>query len=103
MNLKDYIFCALDFSDLNQTIEFTDIIKNDIGGIKLGLEFFASNGPAGVEKLKKFKLPIFLDLKLHDIPNMLQNNTNMNKENMNEKYGFAFEPAVSLIILEINE
>lgn len=69
MNLKDYIFCALDFSDLNQTIEFTDIIKNDIGGIKLGLEFFASNGPAGVEKLKKFKLPIFLDLKLHDIPN----------------------------------
>ncbi len=73
MNLKDYIFCALDFSDLNQTIEFTDIIKNDIGGIKLGLEFFANNGPAGVEKLKKFKLPIFLDLKLHDIPNTVTN------------------------------
>tara|TARA_B100001939_G_scaffold169056_1_gene145802 strand:+ start:804 stop:908 length:105 start_codon:yes stop_codon:yes gene_type:complete len=34
---------------------------------------------------------------------MLQNKTNMNKENMNEKYGFALEPAVSLIILDINE
>tara|TARA_B100000674_G_C37422774_1_gene725830 strand:+ start:179 stop:523 length:345 start_codon:yes stop_codon:yes gene_type:complete len=37
------------------------------------------------------------------IPNMLQNKTNMNRENINEKYGFAFDPAVSLIILEINE
>ena len=37
------------------------------------------------------------------IPNMLQNKTNMNSENINEKYGLAFVPAVSLIILDINE
>ena len=73
MNLKNYIFCALDFSNLNETIEFTNIIKNNIGGIKLGLEFFSKNGPSGVEKLKKFDLPIFLDLKLHDIPNTVTN------------------------------
>ena len=37
------------------------------------------------------------------IPNILQNNTNINNENMNEKYGFALEPAVSLIIFDTNE
>jgi hypothetical protein len=34
---------------------------------------------------------------------MLQNKTNINKENMNEKYGLPFDPAVSLIIFETNE
>ena len=69
MNLQDKIFCALDFSDLNKTIDYVEVIKNHVGGIKLGLEFFCKNGPKGIEKLKKFELPIFLDLKLHDIPN----------------------------------
>lgn len=69
MIYKKKIFCALDFSDIDQTINFTKIIQPHIGGIKLGLEFFCKNGPEGVEKLKKFELPIFLDLKLHDIPN----------------------------------
>ena len=69
MNFKNKIFCALDFSELDQTIRFTKKIKNHIGGIKIGLEFFCKNGPAGVERLKEFELPIFLDLKLHDIPN----------------------------------
>ena len=69
MNLKKKIFCALDFSELDQTIQFTDKIKNHIGGIKIGLEFFCKNGPTGVKRLQEFELPIFLDLKLHDIPN----------------------------------
>ena len=73
MNLKKKIFCALDFSELDQTIQFTDKIKDHIGGIKIGLEFFCKNGPAGVEKMKEFELPIFLDLKLHDIPNTVVN------------------------------
>ena len=72
MNTKRFIFCALDFTDLKKTLDFTEIIKNNIGGIKLGLEFFSKNGPQGVEKMKKFGLPIFLDLKLHDIPNTVK-------------------------------
>ncbi|MBD22285.1 MAG: orotidine-5'-phosphate decarboxylase [Alphaproteobacteria bacterium] len=72
METKNYIFCALDFSDLEQTISFTKKIKDHVGGIKLGLEFFTKNGPRGVEKLKKMGLPIFLDLKLHDIPNTVK-------------------------------
>ena len=72
MNTKRFIFCALDFTDLKKTLDFTEIIKNNIGGVKLGLEFFSKNGPQGVEKMKKFGLPIFLDLKLHDIPNTVK-------------------------------
>jgi orotidine-5'-phosphate decarboxylase len=40
-----------------------------VGGLKLGLEFFCANGPDGVAEMAKIGLPIFLDLKLHDIPN----------------------------------
>ena len=53
--------------------ELEAAIARDVAGIaagvKLGLEFFAANGPSGVAELGEFGLPIFLDLKLHDIPN----------------------------------
>ena len=44
-------------------------VKTHVGGLKLGLEFFAANGPDGVREMAELGLPIFLDLKLHDIPN----------------------------------
>lgn len=44
-------------------------VKGYAGGLKLGLEYFAANGPAGIDELARLGLPIFLDLKLHDIPN----------------------------------
>ena len=82
METKKHIFCALDFSNLELTLSFAKKIKDHIGGIKLGLEFFTKNGPLGVEKLKKIGLPIFFDLKLHDIPNtvMLEELTEMKKK-----------------------
>ena len=66
---KNKIFCALDFTELKQTCQFVEKIKENVGGIKVGLEFFFKNGIKGVESLKKYNLPIFLDLKLNDIPN----------------------------------
>jgi orotidine-5'-phosphate decarboxylase len=44
-------------------------VKRHAGGLKLGLEFFCHNGRHGVLELAELGLPIFLDLKLHDIPN----------------------------------
>jgi orotidine-5'-phosphate decarboxylase len=44
-------------------------VKGHVGGIKLGLEFFSANGRAGVREIATLGLPIFLDLKFHDIPN----------------------------------
>ena len=63
------IFVAIDTPYLDDALELTRRIKDQVGGIKLGLEFFCANGHHGVHEVQKLGLPIFLDLKLHDIPN----------------------------------
>jgi len=63
------IYVALDTPDLARAKSIAKAVKRHAGGLKLGLEFFAANGPAGVAELAHEGLPIFLDLKLHDIPN----------------------------------
>ena len=63
------IFVAIDTPDLQRAIEIADAVREDAGGVKLGLEFFSANGPAGVQRVAELGLPVFLDLKLHDIPN----------------------------------
>ncbi len=63
------IFVAIDTPDLEAAKKMALKVKNHVGGIKLGLEFFSANGRAGVREMAKIGVPIFLDLKLHDIPN----------------------------------
>jgi orotidine-5'-phosphate decarboxylase len=63
------VFVALDTPDLDAARALAARVKTHVGGLKLGLEFFTANGPAGVHAMAEFGLPIFLDLKLHDIPN----------------------------------
>jgi orotidine-5'-phosphate decarboxylase len=63
------VFVALDTPDLAKAEMLAASLAGSIGGLKLGLEFFAANGPVGVGQLAARGLPIFLDLKLHDIPN----------------------------------
>ena len=63
------IFVALDTPDLEKAKALATRVKAHVGGIKLGLEFFNANGRAGVREMASIGLPIFLDLKLHDIPN----------------------------------
>ena len=63
------IFVAIDTPDLSVAQALTQAVAPHVGGLKLGLEFFAANGPSGVRALGAAGLPIFLDLKLHDIPN----------------------------------
>lgn len=63
------IYLALDFPRLDTAITVAQKAKAHIGGVKLGLEFFCAHGHHGVMELHKLGLPIFLDLKLHDIPN----------------------------------
>ena len=72
MESKKYIYCALDFKKIEECEKILMKIKNYIGGIKLGLEFFIANGLHGVQALQKYDLPIFLDLKLNDIPNTVE-------------------------------
>ena len=63
------IYVAIDTPDLERAIILAKKVRNHVGGIKLGLEFFTANGKAGVREIAAIGLPIFLDLKLHDIPN----------------------------------
>lgn len=63
------IFVALDTADLNQAIAWAQAVRPHVGGVKLGLEFFNGNGPDGVRRIVDLGLPVFLDLKFHDIPN----------------------------------
>jgi len=63
------IICAIDTPDVSKAIKLSNEIKNNVGAIKLGLEFFCKNGPNGIIQVAKTGIPIFLDLKLHDIPN----------------------------------
>lgn len=72
---KEKIFCALDFSEIKETQEFIQKINKYVGGIKIGLEFFLRNGPTGVREIKKNGIPLFLDLKLKDIPNTVKKAT----------------------------
>src|SRR5687767_4089698 len=63
------IYVAIDTADLDRAKAIATAVRSVAGGLKLGLEFFAANGPSGVAELGELGLPIFLDLKLHDIPN----------------------------------
>ncbi len=63
------IYLALDLPRLDAAIALAQKVRSHVGGLKLGLEFFCAHGHHGVHEVAKVGLPIFLDLKLHDIPN----------------------------------
>jgi orotidine-5'-phosphate decarboxylase len=63
------VYVAIDTPHLDRALELGRKLRTHAGGLKLGLEFFSANGPAGVARVADLGLPIFLDLKLHDIPN----------------------------------
>ena len=63
------IYLALDLPRLDAAEALARKVKGHVGGLKLGLEFFCAHGHHGVHEIHKLGLPIFLDLKLHDIPN----------------------------------
>lgn len=63
------IFCALDSVDVDHVVRLARALKGTVGGIKLGLEFYCSAGADGFKRVADTGMPIFLDLKFHDIPN----------------------------------
>ena len=71
MNSKKVIV-ALDSKDLNKTIKLVKTLKNEVYAFKIGYEFFFSFGLSGYKKIYKICPNIFLDLKLHDIPNTVK-------------------------------
>ena len=75
--MKKNIFLALDFNTLDKALEVTNQTKDYLAGIKIGLELYSSIGLKGLKEFEKFKLPIFLDTKIFDIPNQVAKTINI--------------------------
>lgn len=68
-SLNDKIIVALDFSTEAQTFQLLDKLAGHVTFVKVGMELFYALGKDFIKKLKERNLKIFLDLKVHDIPN----------------------------------
>jgi orotidine-5'-phosphate decarboxylase len=69
MSEANPICVALDTPDLVRARALAKALKPHVGYLKIGMEFFYAHGSRGYEAVAAEGLPIFLDLKLHDIPN----------------------------------
>jgi orotidine-5'-phosphate decarboxylase len=66
------ICLALDTPDVARAVELARTLKSHVGYLKVGMEFFYAHGVKGYEAVAAVGVPIFLDMKLHDIPNTVE-------------------------------
>ena len=72
MQSRDRLIVALDRSSRDEILRLADQLQEEVGMFKIGLQAFISNGPSIVEELTRRGARLFLDLKIHDIPNTAQ-------------------------------
>jgi len=63
------VFVALDTPHLERALTLARAVRSHVGGLKVGLEFITACGPDGVKRVVDIGLPVFADVKFHDIPN----------------------------------
>ncbi len=97
--MRKNIFLALDFNSINKALDVTDQTKEYLAGIKIGLELYSSIGLKGLKEFEKFKLPIFLDTKIFDIPNQVSKTIKVISAFKSIKY-FTIHSLGSLEMLE---
>lgn len=72
MTARERLCAALDFASWSAAEPFARAVAPEVGLLKVGLELFAAEGPAAVRAAAALGRPVFLDLKLHDIPNTVE-------------------------------
>ena len=73
MQARDRLVVAVDFSSRDAIHSLLDDLHGAVGVIKIGLQAFIANGPSVVTEIVDRGEKVFLDLKIHDIPNTAQN------------------------------
>ena len=69
---RERICAAIDFPTWREAEPFARAVAPEVGMLKVGLELFAAEGPPAVRAAAALGRPVFLDLKLHDIPNTVE-------------------------------
>jgi len=72
-NPREHLIVALDVPSIDPALELVAVLKGQVGYFKVGLQLFISSGPDIVERILQHDCKVFLDLKLHDIPNTVSN------------------------------
>lgn len=68
-SVAERVIVALDVPGARRALELAGALRGEVGGFKVGLELFSGAGPEVVRELAASGVRVFLDLKLHDIPN----------------------------------
>ena len=63
------VFVAIDTPDLKRALDLAKAVRPYVGGLKVGLEFLTARGSDGLAAIVEAGLPVFADVKFHDIPN----------------------------------
>ncbi|MGH6877105.1 MAG: orotidine-5'-phosphate decarboxylase [Rhizomicrobium sp.] len=66
---RNPLFVALDTPAVPRALELARAVAPYVGGLKVGLEFLTATGPDGLRRIVELGLPVFADVKFHDIPN----------------------------------
>ena len=70
--VRDKIIVALDVPTIDQALALVDLTRESVGMYKVGMELFYGSGVSGLLRLQERGAGVFLDLKLHDIPNTVR-------------------------------
>jgi len=70
--MKREVIVACDFNSKKDLLDFLDLFQDESIYVKVGMELFYAEGPEIIKEIKKREHKIFLDLKLHDIPNTVK-------------------------------
>lgn len=69
MTMKNPLIIALDVDTLEEASALADKLGAYVGAFKVGMQLYNAQGPEAIHLLRRKDIPVFIDLKLHDIPN----------------------------------